>query len=105
MVFRRLFTIWFMLFTLTSSVAWAMDDHSEDHHGQAAYEADFDHDEPLPWSQDDCADHCCHASAHAMGLILFTTDIVVPYLSEHYFVSEHTPRSLTLTPPFHPPIA
>ncbi|MGB5297158.1 MAG: hypothetical protein WBM52_22470 [Thiogranum sp.] len=105
MYLRRLFTIWFLLFTLTSSAAWAMDDHSADHHGNSALEADSDHGKPLPWSQDDCADHCCHASAHAMGLISFTTDIAVRPLSDSLFVSENTPGSLTLAPPFHPPIA
>ena len=105
MLFRRLFTIWFFLFTLASSAVWAMDDHSAHAHGNTALETGSDHDEPLPWSQDGCSDHCCHASAHALGLILFTPDIAVRPLSDHAFVSESTPRSLTLSPPFHPPIA
>ena len=105
MVFRRLFTIWFLLFTLISSVAWAVDDHSEHGHGDTVLEAGADHDEPLPWSQDGCSDHCCHASAHALGLIVFTSGVAVLPLSDNAFVSEITPHSLTPSPPYHPPIA
>jgi hypothetical protein len=105
MFFRRLFTIWFFLFTLASSAAWAMDDHSEIDHGNTALETGSDPDEPLPWSEDCCSDHCCHASAHALGLISTANASAVLPLSDHVVFSESTPHSLTLSPPFHPPIA
>jgi len=107
MFFRHLFIIWFFLFTLTSSVAWAVGDHSEqDHsHGSIALDSGIDHEEPLPWAQDGCSDHCCHASAHALGLVSYISGLTVVPLPDHFLVSESTPSSLTLTPPFHPPIA
>jgi len=105
MVFRRLFTIWFVLFTLTSSVAWAMGDHMEEDHGVTALKISSIHDEPLPWSQDACSDHCCHASAHSIGLIASMVGVAVPPLVDNELVSESLPISLTLSPPFRPPIA
>jgi len=96
MLFRRLFTIWFFLFTLASSAVWAMDDHSAHAHGNTALETGSDHDEPLPWSQDGCSDHCCHASAHALGLILFTPDIAVRPLSDHVVGGLFSSTILTL---------
>ena len=105
MLFRRLFTIWFMLFTLASSVAWAVGEHGDHGHLNTVLESGSDHDEPLPWSQDGCSDHCGHATAHALGLIAFSTGMAVIPLPDNVFVSEATPRSLSLSPPFHPPIA
>jgi hypothetical protein len=104
MFFRCFFSIWFLLFTLTSSIAWAQDDHLDESHHKLALEFASDHDGPLPWLQDGCSDHCCHASAHALGIITSVIDIDTAPLADNVFVTDSLPLSLTLSPPFRPPI-
>lgn len=105
MFFKRLFTIWFLLFTLISGAAWAMDDHAEEGHGAAVFDAATGHDEPLPWSPDDCSDHCCHAAAHVVALIGRTcASMETGPSSVDLMLSDTYPDSLPLAPPYHPPI-
>ncbi|VAW77685.1 hypothetical protein MNBD_GAMMA13-1187 [hydrothermal vent metagenome] len=69
MLFKRLLTIWFLLFTLASNTAWADSDHDDGGYGGDLYtESVSDHPSSI-WSDDACADHCDHASVHALGLI------------------------------------
>lgn len=102
---KHLFTIWFLLFTLTSSAAWALDDHSEESDGHVVVLADSDHGDPLPWSEDDCADHCCHAGAHVMGLIPTSINVVTIFSVNSISLANLTFLSAYLAPPYHPPIA
>ena len=105
MIFKRLLTAWFLVFTLMSSVAGACAGHSDENHATPAIDASMDLDKPLPWQNDDCPDHCCHAAAHVVALTggASTAITVDPLSVDLPFYATH-PRSWLLAPPYHPPI-
>lgn len=105
LLFKRLLTIWFLFFTLSSSVAWAVSDHVGD--GDSVHVADSSDslpDSPLPWSDDGCQDRCCHAGAHFIGMIASHTLFTALTVSDDIRFSEQPLLSFALSPPYHPPI-
>ena len=107
LLFKRLLTIWFLFFTLSSSVAWAVSDHAGDGDGAGMHVVDNGDnglDAPLTWGGDGCQDRCCHASAHFIGLIASHTFFVALTVSDDIRFSEQPLLSFALSPPFHPPI-
>ncbi|HHJ15704.1 MAG TPA: hypothetical protein ENJ80_03305 [Gammaproteobacteria bacterium] len=106
LLFKRLLTIWFLFFTLSSSVAWAVSSHVDaDGSAHVVDNGDSLPDTPLTWGDDGCQDRCCHASAHFIGLIASHTFFVALTVSDDIRFSEQPPLSFSLSPPFHPPIA
>ncbi|TCK17867.1 hypothetical protein DFR30_1119 [Thiogranum longum] len=105
MLFKRLLTAWFLVFTLMNSVAWAYAGHGDENHDVLTTDVPVDQDKPLPWQNDSCEDHCCHATAHVIGLIggLHTGIAVGPLPVDPPF-SDTYPLSYSLAPPYHPPI-
>jgi len=84
-MFRRLLTLWLIVSALGYNTAWAFDGHlthldsqlpstaaGGDHLAQAATPAD-----PVSDHEQGPCDHCCHASAHMLGLH--------PSLSDNHF--------------------
>jgi hypothetical protein len=105
MLFKRFLTIWFLLFTLISSTAWATSDHADDNHnGSLSSEAAGDH-QPFPsWADDACDDHCDHASAHVVGLISTVTSIKPAATAPITVIPISIPASHDPSPLFQPPI-
>lgn len=105
MLFKRLLTVWFIVFTLISSVAWAYAGHGDENHATSAIDASMDLDKPQPWQNDDCSDHCCHASAHVVALTggVGASIALGPLSFDLPFFDTH-PHSWPLAPPYHPPI-
>ncbi|NIA01388.1 MAG: hypothetical protein GWP13_01250 [Planctomycetia bacterium] len=105
MFFKRLLTIWFLLFTLNSSVAWAFSDHPAGEHGVAqASDTGDGHPSPLQDSGS-CDDHCSHSSAHVVALISTTAALKSESGSVVFYFYQRIPGSLDLVPPFQPPIS
>jgi len=108
LLFKRLLTIWFLFFTLSSSVSWAVSSHVDADNGAGVHAAgnsgNLPDDAPLTWGDDGCQDRCCHASAHFIGLIASHTFFVALTVSDDIRFSEQPPLSFSLSPPFHPPI-
>ena len=105
MLFKRLLTIWFLLFTLNSSFAWASADHPAK--GYDASQADSNSGEhPSPLQQNDtCNDHCGHFSAHVVALISTTAAFKSESGSAVFYFYQRIPGSLDPVPPFQPPIS
>lgn len=106
MIFKHLLTAWFLAFTLLSSVSWAHGGHGDETHAGSGNLSVAEHEELQPWQNDNCSDHCCHASSHVIAL---TASVCVfgagPFLSSPRILSDIYPDSLPDSPPFHPPIA
>ncbi|RLA21739.1 MAG: hypothetical protein DRQ61_08025 [Gammaproteobacteria bacterium] len=98
------FTIWlFIISMLSYSSVWAAHSHEDIIDGDHAFITDAHHTSDQH-SQSD-SDHCCHASAHLLGLpsmhisqLLPIKDIAEPVYSVCLF-SRSTP------PPQHPPLS
>jgi len=104
MFFKRLLTIWFLLFTLNSSVVWAFSDHATGEHN-VSQASDSSDGNPAPlWNADTCDDHCGHFSAHAVALIPNTAELSLTTSSAAVYVSQQIPDSREPVPPFQPPI-
>jgi len=105
MFFKRLLTIWFLLFTLNSSVAWAFPDNLPVAGDRHALADDGQHKHPLPWQHDEnCDDHCGHFSAHVVALISTTAAFQPAPRSTVFCFSQRIPGSRDPAPPFQPPI-
>lgn len=106
MLIKHLLTVWFLVFTLSSSVAWANAGHDDQNHATPSMDKSMGHDEPLPWQNDGCSDHCCHAAAHVVALIGGVSLVIaLEALSADLPISGTPPYSWPLAPPYHPPIA
>lgn len=105
MLFKRILTVWFILFTLVSSVSWAVSDHPEDSLANHAAAQAFDHDPVSPWVDDGCSDHCCHAGAHVLGILSPSITFAEGERSQDIAASARFLFTLVLPPPFQPPIA
>lgn len=105
MFFKRLLTIWFLLFTLSSSVAWAFSGHPAGERG-VAQASDTSDGQPSPLRDSgSCDDHCGHSSAHVVALISTTAALNVETESADFYVSQRIPDSRQPAPPFQPPIS
>jgi len=105
MFFKRLLTIWFLLFTLNSSVAWAFSDHlAGEYDGSEASDSGTGHPAPVQ-DRNTCDDHCGHSSAHVVALIFTSTGLALVTESAAVHISQQIPDSRKPAPPFQPPIA
>jgi len=105
MFFKRLLTIWFLLFTLNSSVAWAFPDYSAGEHGVSQVNDKGDgHPSPFRHSNT-CDDHCAHSSAHVVALISATAALELETEAAASHVYQRIPDSRKPAPPFQPPIS
>ncbi len=97
-------TIWlFIISMLSYSSVWAVQSHEDLINGDHAFVTDISHTSDQHNQLD--GDHCCHASAHLLGLpsihisqLLPIKDIAEPVYSVYLF-SRSTP------PPQHPPLS
>jgi len=104
MFYRRLLTIWFLLFTLNSSVAWAFSDHATGEHNVSQATDSSDGNQSPLWGADTCDDHCGHFSAHVVALIPNAAELSLATSSAAVYVSQQIPDSREPVPPFQPPI-
>jgi hypothetical protein len=105
MLFKRLLTVWFFVFTLAGNPAWADVGFCEECPGSAVAAETADQDRPLPWQIDACADHCCHASAHVVALVSgMNANPVARPQAVSFDLADTYPDSRPLAPPYHPPI-
>ncbi len=105
MFFKRLLTLWFLLFTLNSSVAWAFSDHATGD-CKVLQASDSNDGNPSPlWATDTCDDHCGHFSAHIVAFISTATELTSVSSSAAVYLSQQIPDSREPVPPFQPPIA
>jgi heme O synthase-like polyprenyltransferase len=105
MIFKHLLTVWFLVFTLMSSVAGACAGHGDDNHATPAIDASMALDKLLPLQNDSCPDHCCHAAAHVVALIgRACACMTASPLSMGLMLFDTHPNSLPIAPPYHPPI-
>lgn len=104
-LFTRILALWFLLFTLMSSTAWACAECSE----LAASTAGFAQaSDPHPihlWSGDRCQDHCGHAVAHLIGINVVGMALPFPPNGKEKGVfAQLAWYSVFQPPPYHPPI-
>lgn len=95
-----------LMANLFSGLAFAWDSHPE---AMAGYDtmmldlvASIDHDNPD--GNQHHGDHCCHGSAHLIGLFNVVTLSVVPTNRDHYFSLLFALPSLHIPPLHRPPI-
>ncbi len=101
---KRILIYLLLMVHLLTGMAFAMDTHPEAVVGYnpAAIEL---------LAADDCdgdlyhGDHCGHASAHMVGLILCQTTQLSPSNKQSFFVRLQTPAHLYIAPLLRPPIA
>ena len=100
----KLLALILTLLTFSAGTAWALDAHLEVFAGhQATIGAGGDTDVSHAADNEAC-DHCCHASAHLMGLPITATDTVCTLTPERVLaVSVHL-RSLRVGPATPPPL-
>ena len=103
MLFKYLFTVWFLVFVLMSGGAVAYAGH-DDTNPSSTLEIPLDKNCQQPW-QIDCGDHCCHTVAHVVGLIdKEFSPATAGAFSAKLSQVDNLPYSLPLAPPYHPPI-
>ena len=105
MFFKRLLTVWFILFTLNSSMAWAFSDHSAEEHAVSQAGDNNDEQPSRIRDGDTCNDHCSHSSAHTVALISTTAALNIEAESTDFHVCQRIPDSRQPAPPFQPPIS
>ena len=103
MFFKRLLTIWFLLFTLSSSVAWAFPDQSVNGHHDPVQVDNNGH--PSPLQADTCDDHCGHFSAHIVALISTAASLNSRARPTVFYFYQRIPGSRDPVPLFQPPIS
>ena len=105
MVFKYFLTVWFLIFTLLSGAAWSYAGHGDENHVNPVLDAPVDQGHPLSWQNDNCSDHCCHTTAHFVGLVGGSRPAInAGLLRVDLPLSDILPLSCSLAPPFHPPI-
>jgi len=103
MVMRGITTTLIILGLLTGNIAWAADyDELISSVDDVSTQVSPDHEDPL--SQTDC-DHCCHGSAHLIGLLPVTTTKHVTESNRYSTVTFIANTTQTYQPPTPPPNA
>jgi len=104
MSLNRVLTIFCLLFALASNAAWATTDYHVVSDGISAIDANAGQPVHPDTPNDGCNDHCCHASAHFLGLPGAPSVWLVSVSSDLYPTSDQQPLSHPLSPLFEPPI-
>jgi len=103
---KRFLTLCFLMLTLVGNAAWATAGYHPAADSVAETGLDSGHQHNFPDSDNDgCNDHCCHASAHLLGLPDSPTAWPFSPGPDVYLASDQPPRSHPLSPLFQPPIA
>ena len=103
MFLKQFFTLWYLVFALLSSSAWALTDHQNDDHGSLS-STGHGHDTVLSLTDDGCDDHCCHAAAHTVALLSTEILFMAPGCTDYRPLSTVQLRPFQHAPPYHPPI-
>jgi len=105
MSLKHVLTICCLLFAFAGNAAWAATDYHLVSDDIAAADVSIGHPSAPDTPNDGCSDHCCHASAHFLGLPGATPEWFLARSADIRPVSDQQPLSHPQPPLFEPPIA
>lgn len=100
---RRFIAQLLSLSILLAGVAWAVDTHSQAYSGYDTKLSSVDGDPPNGFSDDGLAEHCCHATAHYLGLLLVPATVIADNDTRVTLVAVSSHHSHANAPPIRPP--